>query len=90
MEVAMKQPWLAALLNFFLMGAGTAYNGRRTGVGIGLTVGAIALTYVEMNLQSIAPNLYWVMFAGVFLINTCLAYDGYTEAQSINGRRMAV
>lgn len=80
----MKQSWLAALLNFFLMGAGTAYNGRRTAVGIGLTIGAVALTYVELNLQTIAPNLYWVMFGAVFLINSFLAYDGYTEAKQIN------
>ena len=83
----MKQPWLAAILNFFLMGAGTAYNGRRTAVGLGLTVGAVALTYVELSLEPIAPNLYRVMFAAVFLINTFLAYDGYTEAAHINATR---
>lgn len=83
----MKQPWLAAVLNFFLMGAGTAYNGRRTAVGIGLTLGALALTYVELNLQTIAPSLYRVMFAAVFLINTFLAYDGYAEAVNINAKR---
>lgn len=85
----MKQPWLAAVLNFFLMGAGTAYNGRRTAVGIGLTVGALALTYVELNLQTLAPNLYRVMFGAVFLINTFLAYDGYAEAVNINAKRAA-
>ena len=83
----MKLPWLAAILNFFFMGAGTAYNGRRVPLGLALTVGALLLTYVEMNIQTLAPNLYWVMFGAVFLNNTFLAIDGYQEAQAINGGR---
>ena len=52
-----KMPWLAALLNFFLMGLGTAYNGRRIPLGIALTVGAGLLTYVEQNLSgAVEPN----------------------------------
>jgi len=80
----MKQPWLAALLNFFLMGLGTAYNGRRVPLGLALTVGAGLLTYVEMHLQTAAPQLYWYMFGAVFLNNTFLAIDGWTEATAIN------
>lgn len=79
-----KMPWLAALLNFFLMGLGTAYNGRRVPLGLALTVGAVLLTYVEQNLKSVAPNLYWVMFGAVFLNNTFLAIDGFSEANAIN------
>lgn len=80
----MKRPWLAALLNFFFMGPGTFYNGRRKAVGVALTIGAIVLTYVELQLQSAAPQLYPIMFGAVFLINSFLAYDGYREAQAIN------
>ncbi len=80
----MKKPWIAAVLNFFLMGAGTFYNGRRRALGIALTVGAIALTYVELNLQEAAPDLFPIMFGAVFLMNAFFAYDGYTEAQHIN------
>ncbi len=80
----MKRPWLAALLNFFFMGPGTFYNGRRKAVGIALTVGALVLTYVELNLRTAAPSLYPLMFGAVFLINAFLAYDGYREAQAIN------
>ncbi len=80
----MKRPWLSAVLNFFFMGPGTFYNGRRRAVGIALTLGALALTYVELNLQSVAPNLYPIMFGAVFLINTFMAYDGYMEAKAIN------
>ena len=83
----MKQPWISAILNFFFMGAGTLYNGRRVPLGAALTVGALLLTYVEMNLQTAAPQLYWYMFGAVFLNNTFLAMDGYQEAQAINGRR---
>ena len=80
----MKQPWLAAILNFLFMGPGTFYNGRRKAVGAALTLGALALTYVELNLQSAAPGLFPIMFAAVFLINTFMAYDAYSEAQAIN------
>lgn len=82
----MKNPWIAAILNFFLMGAGTLYNGRRKAVGIALTVGAVLLTYVELNLQSAAPGLFPIMFGAVFIVNSLLAYDGYTEAKAINAR----
>ena len=43
----MKKPWLAALLNFFFMGPGTIYNGKRALLGIGWTIAAILLTFVE-------------------------------------------
>jgi uncharacterized membrane protein len=85
----MKNPWFAAILNFFLMGAGTLYNGRRRAVGAALTIGAAMLTYVELNLQTAAPALFPIMFAAVFLVNTLLAYDGYTEAQAINAQASA-
>jgi uncharacterized membrane protein len=83
MEVAMKNPWIAAVLNFFFMGLGTLYNGRRKVVGLALTFGALVLTYVELNLQTAAPSLFPLMFAAIFLINTFLAYDGYQEAKQI-------
>ena len=49
----MKKPWIAAIGNFFFMGLGTLYNGRRILTGIGLTIGAIVLTYVELQIQSL-------------------------------------
>ena len=77
-----KNPWIAAVLNFFFMGLGTLYIGRRKLTGLGLTLGAIALTYVELQLQSAAPSLYPIMFAAVFVANTVLAIDGYNEAKN--------
>jgi hypothetical protein len=80
----MQYPWIAAVLNFFLMGAGPLYNGRRRALGAALSLGAIALTYVELNLQTAAPSLFPVMFATVFLMNTFFAVDGYQEARALS------
>jgi hypothetical protein len=77
-----KNPWIAALLNFFFMGLGTLYVGRRKLLGAGLTVAAFALTYVELQLQTVAPALFPIMFVAVFIANTVLAIDGYNEAKN--------
>ncbi|MEM7333140.1 MAG: hypothetical protein AAF490_13705 [Chloroflexota bacterium] len=80
----MKKPMIAAVLNFFLMGAGTLYNGKRVLTGIGLTIAALVLTYVEFGIRPFDGTLYWLMFGAVFLANTVLAIDGYQEAKMIN------
>lgn len=79
-----KNPWIAAIFNFFLMGAGYIYNGKRVFLGVGFTIGAIVYTYVELHLKEVDVNLYWMMFAATLLINTCFAIDGYREAKIIN------
>ena len=78
-----KNPWIAAILNFFFMGLGYIYNQKRIGLGIGFTIGAIVLTYVELHLQESDPTFHKIMFAAVFLVNTCFAIDGYNEAKKI-------
>lgn len=83
----MKNPWIAAVLNFFFMGAGTLYLGRRRALGAALTLGALALTYVELQLQTAAPQLFPIMFGAVFVMNTLFAYDGYQEAQALRPQR---
>ncbi len=80
----MKNPWIAAVLNFFLIGPGTFYNGRRRAVGVGLTIGALLLTWVEFQVRAAAPSLYPILFGTVFWMNLFFAYDGYTEAKRIN------
>jgi len=91
----MKSPIVAAALNFFFMGPGTLYLGRRKGLGVALTISAVALTWVELSIKTAAPSLYPVMFGAVFLANTFLALDGWREAKEINaaaapvGRRVA-
>jgi len=80
----MKNPWIAAILNFFFAGPGYIYNGRRSMLGIALTIGALILTYVELQLQTEAPSLFPLMFGAVFLINTFLAVDAYQEAKMLS------
>lgn len=80
----MKKPWLSAVLNFFFMGPGYIYNGQRKLLGVLFTIGAIGLTYVELSIQEPMPNMYYIMFGSVLLINTCFAIDGYREAVEIN------
>ena len=79
-----KKVWLAAGLNFFFMGAGTLYLGHRKAVGLALTLAALALTYVELSLKALSPDLHYTMFAAVFLANTFLAVDAAQEARAIN------
>lgn len=80
----MKNPWIAAVLNFFFMGPGTLYNGRRKVFGIGLTIGALVLTWLEFQVKVAAPDLYPVMFGTVFFLNIFFALDGFMEAKTIN------
>lgn len=79
-----KKTWLAAVLNFFFVGAGYIYNGKRLPLGIGLTLGGFGLTYVEFGIQPLDITLYGIMFASVLLANTFLAIDAFKEAKSIN------
>ncbi|MCG8573847.1 MAG: hypothetical protein MI810_03090 [Flavobacteriales bacterium] len=80
----MKKPWISTLLNFFFMGPGYIYNGKRPLLGVFWTVAAIGLTYVELQIQEIDMTLYGIMFASVFVANTCFAIDGYREAKALN------
>jgi hypothetical protein len=82
----MKNPWIAAVLNFFLMGLGTLYNGRRKALGIGLTIGAVVLSWLEFQVQPLDATLYAIFFGTVFFMNIFFAYDGYTEAKMINAK----
>jgi hypothetical protein len=79
----MKKPWLAALLNFFFMGLGTLYVGKRKLFGLVLTLGAFSLTYIETSLKDLDTNLYWQMFVTVFVVNVFFAIDGYQEAKTV-------
>ncbi|OGD65865.1 hypothetical protein A3F08_00035 [Candidatus Berkelbacteria bacterium RIFCSPHIGHO2_12_FULL_36_9] len=78
-----RNPWIAAALNFFFMGPGYIYNGKRVWLGLGWTVGAVLLTYVEFQVKVQAPDMYLLMFGSVFLINLCFAVDGYKEAKEL-------
>lgn len=87
----MKKPWLSALLNFFTIGLGTVYNGRRVFFGVVLTLGAFSLTYIEQKLNVPATkDLYTQMFATILIMNAFFAWDGYKEAKEINSSKQQV
>jgi hypothetical protein len=79
----MKNPWIAAILNFFTMGLGYIYNGKRVWLGVLWTVAAVLLTKVEFAVKVDAPSLYNMMFTAVLIANLAFAIDGYNEAKSI-------
>lgn len=70
--------WLGTIANFFFPGLGY------------LLVGMIGLTYVELSLQTVAPALYWPMFASVFLFNTAFAIDTFFELAPGSAARAAL
>ena len=89
----MKKSWLSAILNFFFMGLGYIYNGKKVLLGVLLTTAAIGLTYVEnfhnfsegKNLQATDSTAFMILFVCVLLANTGLAIDAFKEAKEING-----
>ena len=90
----MKKPILSAILNFFFMGLGYLYNGKRMLLGVLLTIAAIGLTYVEnfhafaegKTLQTLDSNAFMILFACVLIANTGLAFDAFQEAKDINSK----
>lgn len=91
----MKNPFVAAVLNFFFMGPGYIYNGRRTLLGIGWTITALMLTAVEQapifgdgkSLKDVNEAAFGLMFVAVLIGNTMFAIDGFQEAKAINATK---
>jgi hypothetical protein len=84
-----KNPWIAAVLNFFFFGAGYIYNGKRTGYGLVLLLGLIAIRYGEISiyLSDKVPTLWLILFIGLVTVQLGLAYDGYQEAKQLSESR---
>ncbi|MCA9713576.1 MAG: hypothetical protein H6713_07145 [Myxococcales bacterium] len=78
--------WTATLANFFLPGLGYIIAGQRRVIGVAWLLGAIGLTYVEFGIQQPLPQLYWVMFASVFVMNTAFAIDVFREVSRAEGQ----
>lgn len=68
---------LAAVLNFFLPGLGYLVSGQRNPLGFLWLAGAIGLTIVEFGIRDSEPNLYWLMFGSVLVMNLAFAIDAY-------------
>lgn len=87
-----KRPLLAAGLNWFLPGAGYAYNNAKPlYVTLPMMAGAVGLTYVENfhqfengTLREVDQMAWGVMFASVIVLNTGVAIDAFREAKAIN------
>ena len=77
----MKKPWIAAILNFFTLGLGTMYVGKRTLFGTLMLVGAVLAAFVEFSLKVSDPNLYRYSFISFLVLALATAWDGYREAQ---------
>lgn len=77
-------PWIPALLNFFLLGAGYIYNRKRTSFGVALTIVAVFATFVEITIWRSASDVFMLAFAEFFLLGIIFAVDGFNEAREIN------
>jgi hypothetical protein len=73
----MSKVWIPTIANFFLPGAGYLIMGVKQALSLLWLPGFIALTIVEFGIRESEPNLYWLMFAAVFVINAAFAADAY-------------
>ena len=80
-----KNPWVAAILNFFLFGAGTLYVGRRPALtAVMLLLGGTVVQVVEIIMSPAVhyvPSIWPFFFAGLVTVKLALAVDGYREAK---------
>ena len=82
-----KSPILAAILNFFLFGAGTVYVGRRVPFGLVLSIGGLSAQAVEIIMsppvRNTAPSLWPFLLGGIVVMKLALAADAYREAKEV-------
>ena len=78
--------WIATIANFFLPGLGYIISGHRRFLGVFWLIGAFGLTYVELGIQEPLPDMYWVMFASVFIMNIAFAVDVWREITRAESR----
>ena len=77
----MKNPLVAALLNFFLPGLGYLVAGTHKAFAVLWLVGVLGLTWVEFAVKEAAPDLYLPMFISVLIMNTAFAIDAFQAAK---------
>ena len=74
----------AALANFFFPGVGYLIVGVKRDIAWLWLAGAVTLTFVEFGIRESEPNLYWVMFVAVFVMNIAFAIDVFRLASAQN------
>lgn len=80
-----KKPWLAAILNFFFLGAGYLYNGKRKIFGSILLAASLVMFIDLAANKNATPNAVGSLgLFGALLTAIAFSYDAYTEARSIN------
>ena len=72
----------ATIANFFLPGLGYLILGVKRDLAVLWLAGVIALTVVEFGIRDSEPDLYWVMFVAVFVMNTAFAIDAYRTGKA--------
>lgn len=78
--------WIGTIANFFLPGLGyLIIGGERRLLGIPWLIGVLGLTYVELSIQEPLPQLYWIMFDSVLVMNVSFAVDAWREAKKLEG-----
>lgn len=79
----MVKVWIATVLSFFFSGLGYVLLGPKRWLGVGWTLAALGLTYVELSIQTAAPAYYLPMFGSVLVLNTCFAIDTYRTGRAL-------
>lgn len=82
MAKQLKNPWIAAILNFILYGLGYVYVGKRVVFGVGLLLSSIIL-YWGLSLG----DLPLVVVVDSIIFSFLLAYDGYKTAEEVNQKK---
>ena len=76
-----KDPLIAALLNFFLIGLGYLYVGKRVWFGIGLIVWNILFTGIVLLNPGLDSPLIWL---DSIALSFLFAWDGWKTAEEVN------
>jgi hypothetical protein len=81
-----KNPWIAAILNFFLYGAGYVYNGKSKGLGLALILAWLVLRTADIRiyLDATSLNNWFILMAGLAILQLTFAIDGFKQAKQIN------
>jgi len=80
----MKNPWVAALLNFVTIGLGYVYAGERVLAGLLLTIGGgVLLRYEEVRIAPLVTGHlteHWIVsITGISLVGVATAIDVYRD-----------
>jgi hypothetical protein len=78
-----KNPWIAAILNFLLYGAGYVYIGKNKGFGLALILAWIVLRTADIRyyLHSTSLENWFILMAGLAILQFTFAIDGYRQAK---------